>query len=414
MRHILAGIDIGSEWIKLVVGESVRGGVHILGVSCVPSGGVKRGFIIDPNAVLPKLQEAFQKCENMLGLKIQKVIATVPSDGIEFLMNEGMSTITNESHIIERIDIIRAMQASTYNKIEEDKEIVSITPVSYQVDEEKNVKKPLGMEANTIKVKTLVATIPRKNVFTIVKCLEKIGVEVIDYTLGSIGDYNEIESPMMKDVVGSIINIGYQTTTVSVFNKGLLTNTITLPVGSSSVEHDLAYMFHVNKKDAKNIKNDLASAHKRGVSSTHKIEYTTKEGESVTISEYEATEIASSRLEEILKNAKKEINLLTKKEIHYIMITGGVSEMSNFSILLEEVFGHHAKVANMKELGVRSNIYSSVVGLLKYYEEKMKDLDKEFSIFNEEETEELSSVSKKFPFEEHSILGKLFGYFFDN
>ena len=125
-------------------------------------------------------------------------------------------------------------------------------------------------------------------------------------------------------------------------------------------------------------------------------------------------EVASSRLEEILKLAKKEINLLTKKEIHYIMITGGVSEMANFSLLVEEIFGHQAKIINIRELGVRSNIYSTALGLIKYYDEKTRTQGVDFSIFNDEEIEELSNVNKRINFGENSILGKLFGYFFDN
>ena len=191
MRKILAGIDIGSEFIKLVVGESLNGKINILGVSCVASQGVRKGFIIDPNAFLPKLQEVFQKCNSMLGVDVKKVVVTVPSEGAEFLLTEGSSTITNEEHLVNRIDIIRAMQASTYNKIDSDKEIVSIHPTSFYLDDEKIVKSPLGLEAEKINVKSLVVTIPRKNVYTIVKCLEKLGVKVVDFTLGSIGDYYE-------------------------------------------------------------------------------------------------------------------------------------------------------------------------------------------------------------------------------
>ncbi len=414
MRKIIASLDVGSELIKLVVAEIVKGKINVLGVSNVPSLGIKKGFVVDPNAFIPKLQEVFIKCEDMLGLKISKVIISVPSEDVAFMMTEGSTTINNDEHVIKNNDIIRAMQASTYNKIENNQEIVSIEPVSFIIDEERTVKNPLGQEGVKLTVKSLVVTIPRKNVYTLIKCLEKIGVEVIDFTLTSIGDYQTSSTTMMKDVVGSIINIGYQTTTVSIFNKGLLTNSNVLPLGSVNIEHDLSYIFSIGKKEAKQAKNELASAHKRGVSASIHKEFTTKEGKNITISEYEASEIASSRLEEILKLAKKEINLLTKKEIHYIMITGGVSEMANFSLLVEEIFGHNAKIVNIKELGVRSNIYSAAVGLIKYYDEKTRTRGVEFSIWNEEETEELSNVNKRINFGENSILGKLFGYFFDN
>ncbi len=414
MRKIIASVDIGSDFIKLVVGEFVRGKLNILGVSSVPSVGVKRGKVVDGNALLPKLQEVFLKCEDMIGLKISKVVLSLPSDGVEFFFQEGSSTITNSEHIVKEIDVLHAMQASTYNKIEHSREIVSIKPTSFLIDEERTVKNPIGLEATKITVKSLVITVPRENAAYFVKCLEKIGVEVIDFSLSTIGDFYELSTPMMKEVVGAIINIGYHTTTVSIFNKGLLTNTDTIKVGAYHIEKDYAYLFGVTKNDAKIIKNELASSHKRGTSASVKQDFTTIDGNTITINEYEASEVCSSRIAEILKLAKKQINLLTKKEIHYIMITGGVSEMANFNILVEEVFGHNAKIGSIKELGVRSNIYSAVVGLLKYYDEKTKLSQVEFSIFNEEETEELSNVSKKISFGENSILGKLFGYFFDN
>lgn len=88
--------------------------------------------------------------------------------------------------------------------------------------------------------------------------------------------------------------------------------------------------------------------------------------------------------------------------------------MSDFALLIEEIFGHHAKIASVAELGARDNKYSASVGLMKYYENKLQLRKKEFSIFSLEEQEELSGYGRKVNFSEDSILGKLFGYFFDN
>lgn len=414
MRKIIASIDIGSNFIKLVVAEIFKNRIHILAASQTPSLGISKGFVVEPQSLISKLEEAFQKCENILGVKISKVFLGVPSENSEFFLADGSTTITNEDHVIRNADIVRAMQACTYNRIDNDREIVSIKPTSYFIDEGESVKTPIGMEASKLTVKCLVATIPRKNAYTLVKCLEQIGVQVIDFTLGTIGDYFEFQKEMMKDNVGVFINIGYAKTEISIFNKGLLTNCKTLDLGSKNIEQDLSYIFKVPLKDARDIKMTLSSAHNRGVSASIKKKYTTKTGEEVVVNEYEATEVASSRLAEILKIVKKEINHLTKKEIHYIMITGGVSEMTNFSLLLEEIFGRNAKVGVTKELGVRSNVYSTSVGLVKYYEDKLRNRNQDFSIFNEEEIKDLCTIDKKISFGENSILGKLFGYFFDN
>ena len=88
--------------------------------------------------------------------------------------------------------------------------------------------------------------------------------------------------------------------------------------------------------------------------------------------------------------------------------------MQNFTLTLEEVFGHNAKVASVRELGVRSNIYSPSVGFIKFFHEKLQMRKQEFSIFSDEEIESICRISSKSNEEDNSILGRLFGYFFDN
>ncbi len=413
MRKILASIDLGSDTLKLIVGEYFKGKINILAVTTVPSKGINSGFVVNENELVNKLKELFKKGEELIGLPITKVIATIPSNEVRFHMNEGYTTIEEEIGMVRSIDIIRSMQASAYNQIEDNEELASIMPIHFKVDDEV-VANPIGKQGKKCSVKTIFTTIPKKNVLPIIKCLNKIGVDVIDTTFGTIGDYFEFQTKQMKMEVGAIINLGHMVTNVSIFNKGKLTNTTTIQMGAMDIEKDLAYMFKVPKKEAKDIRLKLCLAHKRNVSDINKKEYTNKDGEKIIVNEYEATEIASSRIEEILKLAKKEINHLTKKEIHYIIITGGISEMANFTYLMEEVFGHQARLGVTKELGLRSNIYSTGVGLIKYYLDKMNLRNQEFTIFNYEQLDTLSGANKKININENSILGKIFGYFFDN
>ena len=413
MRKILASIDLGSDTLKLIVGEYFKGKINILAVTTVPSKGINSGFVVNENELVNKLKELFKKGEELIGLPITKVIATIPSNEVRFHMNEGYTTIEEEIGMVRSIDIIRSMQASAYNQIEDNEELASIMPIHFKVDDE-IVANPIGKQGKKCSVKTIFTTIPKKNVLPIIKCLNKIGVDVIDTTFGTIGDYFEFQTKQMKMEVGAIINLGHMVTNVSIFNKGKLTNTTTIQMGAMDIEKDLAYMFKVPKKEAKDIRLKLCLAHKRNVSDINKKEYTNKDGEKIIVNEYEATEIASSRIEEILKLAKKEINHLTKKEIHYIIITGGISEMANFTYLMEEVFGHQARLGVTKELGLRSNIYSTGVGLIKYYLDKMNLRNQEFTIFNYEQLDTLSGANKKININENSILGKIFGYFFDN
>ncbi len=414
MRKIIASLDIGTNSIKLIVAEIIKTKTNVLAVAESESKGIQNGLIVNKEAFFPTLKKCLKDCEEMLGLKIHKLLVTVPSYDTEFMMCEGITTITNEEKIVKGVDIVRAMQASVYNRIPKNCELVNIVPTSFRIDDAEIVKNPLNRNANKLAVKTVVSFIPKKNVYPVLDCFEKLGVEVVDISLASIGDYYAVSNAKLNNLIGAIINIGEGTTTVSIFNKGVLTNTKTLEIGGQKVENDISFIYKVTSMEAKKLKNEIGLAHKKLASTSVTKLVTNELGEQVSINQYEISEIIMSRLEEILNLAKKEINHLTKKEIHYIIVTGGISEMPDFELTLESVFGHSAKIANIHEIGVRNNKYSSSLGLIKYFDSKLKLRNKEFSIFDLEEQEELDGKHKKINISENSVLGKLFGYFFDN
>ena len=255
---------------------------------------------------------------------------------------------------------------------------------------------------------------PKEKVQALLECFEKIGIEIMDIALTSNGDYYALRNEKMENLVGAIINIGDATTTVSIFNKGVETNTNVIEMGGQNIDNDISFIYKVTKNDAKYLKENLGLAHKRMAQATASAIVTNKLGESISINQYELSEIIMSRLEEILNVAKNQINHLTKKEIHYIIVTGGVSEMPDFELTLESIFGRNAKIGKIQEIGVRNNKYSACLGLIKFYNSKLEMRGKEISIFSVEEQEELSGKHKKINISDNSILGKLFGYFFDN
>ena len=120
-----------------------------------------------------------------------------------------------------------------------------------------------------------------------------------------------------------------------------------------------------------------------------------------------------SRLHEMLNVAKNEINYLTKKEISYIIITGGLTEIKDFSLEVESVFGKSAQVGKINIVGVRDNKYASAIGMIRYYDSKLKLREKDYSIFNQDELDILSGNSGK-KNSGDSVFGKVFGIFFDN
>ena len=147
--------------------------------------------------------------------------------------------------------------------------------------------------------------------------------------------------------------------------------------------------------------------------STDIVEVKNNNGEIKEISQVGVSKVVEARVREILKLAKNEIKNLTNREISYIIITGGLSELAGFVYLVDEQFGAMAKVCNISTMGLRHNKYSSVYGVVKYFDDKLALRGKSYNMIDSEEFDDLISSQQKM-INTDNIIGKVFGHFFDS
>ena len=413
MRKIMASLDIGANALKLVVAETVGEKLNILGVSTIPNNTIKKGKIINKEELVNKLKELFKDINDRLGFEVTKTLVIVPSSSAEFTLGTGKINVKSEDGIITAEDIVSVVKKSAYHVVQDNMELVTIMPINYTLEDGTKVLEPKNLISKTLEVKTVIISALKSEVYDYLECLEKINVDVVDIAFASIGDYFQFRNKEFDKQVGAIINIGEQTTCVSIINKGVLTNTSTTYLGGSNVTNDIAYIYKIDKEKAKDIKEEFALAHKRMAISAETINIKNKEEKNISINQYEVSEVVESRLKEILNLAKKQINVLTKKEISYIILTGGVTETKDFNLVAESIFGKNVTLGNIHELGVRNNIYSSVVGIIKWYDYNQKLKNREYSLLNIKEQEEFSKLSKGEELSSNGVIGKVFGYFFD-
>lgn len=412
MKYIYTSVDIGSDTIKVVVCELFNNKLNLLAASSVKSNGIKKGLITNGKEASISLKKAIKEVEDMLGIKIKKVLATIPNYFAEFKMVEGNKHY-DEQIVITGDEIVDVLSEATKTKSIDNKVVVTTIPIDFKVDDEENVKEPKGMTATDLMVRAIMVVTPKKNILSVSTLLEDAGLEVSDITLSGIGDMASIKSKDAKTGVGAVINVGHETTSISLFNKGIIVNNSVLGLGGKNIDNDISYMYKVTNSEARRIKEKFALAHKKYASKGDYIEALNKDGETIKISQYEVSEVVMARIEEILILARKEINTLTKRNIDYILITGGTSSMTNFSLIAEETLGDKALVSDIHLVGLRNNKYSACVGNIAHFISKMKLKGEMYSMIDEEEVNVISSSKDGvFSLSEESMLGKVFGYFF--
>lgn len=411
MRKIYSSVDLGSSFIKIVVLEELKGKLNVLSSINYPSVGIEKGLIKDEKEVVNTIKLAFKEINESLGVKVDKVIISVPINDARFSITEGYTTITSEEGIITSEDILNSLQASIYNKIPDHEELVTVMPIKYIIDDKAEVKNPRGLHANKLSVKSMMITTNKKDIYKQVGVFSAAGIEVVDILFNSIGDYYAFKEDDYDSTSVATINIGSSKTEISIFNRGILTSSFLLTLGSNIIEQDLSYLYNIDIEKAKKLK-DMFIIFDKDYASDNEV-YETKDNSNIKIkiNQYEASDVASKKLREILEKAKKELNLLTKKEIRYIIITGGIANIPGFNSMVKDVFGEIAVSKELDVIGIRDNSYSSSYGMIKYFIEKLKLRGREYTMFNEDKEYKLVEGRKN---NEGFSFGKFFEYFFNN
>ncbi len=413
MREIIASIDIGSSKIKMVVGEIINDELNILCAVDEDSRGVKKGIIVEPSETEYAIRKLLKKSEELLGVKVSKAIISINEDAAEFKIGEASVSITGDDHEITGQDVIRVLQQSVKGNIPKEYELVTVVPIMFKVDDNKT-RVPKNLKGRSLCVKSVVVSLPKTDIYTTARVLEKCGVEVVDITIDSIGSYYAHHDETTDTSTGVVIDCGAETIKLAIVNKGIVINNMVIGLGGSKVDSDISFIYKLTEEQSKKIKENFALANKKYASQKEKEVIINTLGEKVLINQYELTEFVMSRLHEMLNMAKNEINYLTKKEISYIIITGGLTELRDFPLEIESVFGRIARMGKINIVGARDNKYAVCVGMIKYFDYKLSLRDKEYSVFNQDELDLLCANSDIKPSSNDSILGKVFGIFFDN
>lgn len=404
MRYIYSCLDIGSDSIKLVVCELYHGRYNLLAASTVKSKGIKKGLITDFNDAKSCIKKCFDQVESMLGFKIKKVIAIIPSYFSEFSMIKG-ETLVEERVTSE--DIVSVLQKGIV-KLDNSKEMVTIMPVDFILDSGISYY-PLGKETKSLKTRAILATAPRKNIYSVVNVLNSINVDVIDISLGAIGDINAFMDDNVKNTISAVVNIGSEKTEVSLYNKGIIVKHSVINVGSKNIDHDIAYMYKLSMETAKDLKEKYALITRNSSSLNDAKEVKNKDLELVKINQYELSEVVLSRIDEMFNLINQELNILTSHKPNIIFVTGGITNMNNFHQICREKLGNCAIIGSVNLIGLRNNKFSSAIGNIIYFVNKLKLKGKDYSMISSDEMDILSTPRKN---SNDSMVGKVFSYFF--
>ena len=410
MRKIFTALDIGSNTIKVVVGEFIGTKLNILSAVKVTSRGYANNYILDKEALISRIKEAISKTEEELNIKIRKVILNVPTYNLDFKLTDGRVEL--EENVVKSNDIVRLLQDVSKNKIDHKNEIICTLPIMFKVDDEETIN-PYGKHGNILYVKSILVSTDKKAIYDLATIVNSCNLDIIDITTTGLVDYYNFKSKELDTKNIAIVNLGSTTTNISIFSKGIFINNKIIDDGGFYIDKEIASVYNLKRNETEYLKEKLALAVINNADEKETITLTNKNGEEITVNQYELSKIVSEKMDNLLKIIKKNINLLTKKEISYIIITGGLSEIKDINLLINNVFNKNGKIGKINNLGARDNSYSVALGMLKYFNSKLLLRNREFSSLTEEEIDAMCTISEKNT-SKNSLISRVVGYFFDD
>lgn len=318
---LIVGLDVGSTHVRLVAGQRKEDEFHVIGAVESPSSGVNKGIVNSIEDATSSISRCLEKAERLIGLPIVNAWVGISGAHIKAEKSKGVVAISRSDGEVTEDDINRTIEAARALSVPPNYEILHVIPTRYSVDNQTDIKDPLGMigvrlEAETIIIQGLAAQI--KN-FT--KAIYRTELNIEDLVLSHLAAAEAVLAPKQKELGAVLINIGSTTTGIAVFEEGELLHTAVLPIGSEHITADVAIGLRCPIHLAERIKLEYGSAVIKGhgddeVSITHLLE---EEGllgddddEAQTISRKYVADIIEARVEEIMEKVDAELKKIER------------------------------------------------------------------------------------------------------
>jgi cell division protein FtsA len=377
---LIVGIDIGSTSVRTVIAQQAIGEEQprVIGVGVTPSFGIRRGVITDVTDVTKAIVTSIEGAERMAGVQVRSAVLNIGGCDIGFQSSKGVIAIGRADGEVAEDDINRVIAESQIISLPMNREIVHVIAKKYRLDDQDNIKDPLGMKGVRLEVDALVIESASSHIKNISKCAYQANIEIDDLVLEPLASAKSVLNKKQKELGVVLVNIGGGTTSLAVFEEGDLVHTAIIPIGAGHITNDIAIGLRTSIDVAEKIKLEYGSATSQDISKKEGIDLSQIDSsEEGVVSRHHVAEIIEARFEEIFSLVQKELKLIGRAGLlpAGVVLVGGGSKMTNATDLAKEVLGLPAQLGFPLGLGgildkVDDPAFATVVGLMLWTEQQ--------------------------------------------
>src|SRR5260370_25018885 len=151
--RVVVGIDVGTTKVCALIAEvSDDDHLEVIGTGIVPSGGLKKAVVVNPEEVVESIVSEVNKAEQQSGFKIVSAFVGISGSHITTQTNQGVVAVRHPDRQISPEDVQRALEAARAVNVPSDREYVHVLPRHYVVYGQAGLKYPFCMALQRIVV----------------------------------------------------------------------------------------------------------------------------------------------------------------------------------------------------------------------------------------------------------------------
>ena len=267
------------------------------------------------------LTRVVAKLNEKLGVKVNSVYVGLGGQSLRSVHNrvllqfDGLELLSHKT--------IDKMCDTNSGVVYPNAEIKEVVPQEFTIGS-RSVVDPVGMQAEMIEA-NFINIIARNTLEeNIRKCINAAGLEVQEILISPLCQANTLLTPNEKRSGCALVDMGADTTTVSVYVNNILRHLCVIPLGGSNVTSDITSL-KVEAEEAEELKKKYGTAFRP--------DNEDKTGQKISLSfdrtedEEKLQEIVEARYEEIVANVWHHISPYKDKMLSGIVLTGGAARI---------------------------------------------------------------------------------------
>lgn len=360
-NQYIVALEIGSSKIVGAIAEKSASG--LISVNHLAeerlSNCVRYGCVQNVENIKSSINRIIHELERSIDGRVTQVFVGISGRSLHSEMTEENRGLDSQKSITQ--ETITSIIREAARKQVKSYETIDIVPCAYYVDKTETTE-PVGQFGSSIKIKAnLIVAKPQLKLN--LDRVMSFGIKARDYIVTPLAVGREVLKDSEISLGVMLVDIGAETTTVSIYKGGALTYLMTLPMGGRNITRDIMNGANVLEETAEQVKKNINNP-----LDPNNVDIIDIEG----VKSSDASNYIAARVGEIIANIKQQIEYagMNDDDIRTVVLIGGTVAMPGLPQKVEEILkikvrlGQYPQTLNITNHAINKPEYIQVFSLL--------------------------------------------------